>query len=210
MKRYKDCALVCNENQQPIDLLEIIAQVSRDQGYTINKYSNHGSQDSFSIDLHEPNLPYSRLILYPNIEANVVAIINIIPMPESGISHIDCVNYNKLLDTFRDKVFVTIKKRHGNTIQENTEDYTIEDVIPLSYNSLNTWLSAFPLSTHPLDDRRWNAFVVSLHINHEHLSIEDFERYIKENYDWDDETIDKFSMKLESQLCLLEYYDEYR
>lgn len=210
MKRYKDCALVCNGNQKPIDLLEIVAKISREQGYKINRYSNIGSQNTLSIDLHEPNLPYSRLILFSNIEDNIVEIINIIPMPESGISHIECTDYNKLLETFRDKVFAIIKEQYGNSIQENTEDYTIKDVIPLSYNALNDWLSAFPLSAHPSDIKRWNAFVVALHINQEHLYIGDFEKYIQENYGWDDDTICKFYLKLESQLSLLEYYDQYR
>lgn len=42
------------------------------------------------------------------------------------------------------------------------------------------------------------------------LSLDDFEKYIKENYDWEEEVLSQFSVKLESELELLKYYDEYR
>lgn len=67
-----------------------------------------------------------------------------------------------------------------------------------------------PLSAHPLDTKRWNAFVVALHTNNEHLSLDDFQKYIQEKYGWKEDVIEVFSLKLESQLNLLEYYDEHR
>ena len=210
MKRYKDCALVCKYGQSATELLNLVMQVCSSKGYQIDRYSTMTERDTLAVYIHENELPYSRLIVCANSESNVVAIVNIVPMPESGISHIEYAEYNRLLNLFRDQVFVTIYNEHGNEIKENSEDYDIKDVIPKSYTALNTWLSMYPLSRHPSDTKRWYAFVVALHKNKELLSIEDFEKYINENYGWDNDQIEEFSLKLESQLELLEYYDNHR
>ena len=207
MKRYKDCSLLCNEGQQPIELLDIIEQVSREKKYKVERYKTEQENDSLAVDIQKEALPYSRLILFIKNEERKVDIVNIIPMKESGVFQIECVEYNKLLDAYRDDVFALINQRFGNTIKQNTEDYSIEEVIPKSYPLLNTWLNAYPLSLHPTDTKRWYDFVISLHNSGESLSLSDFEKYIEENYGWETEMIDKFSLRLESQLDLLDYYD---
>ena len=210
MKRYKDCALICNEDQQPLELLDIVMQVAEAKGYKVNRYSSFSDRDTLAVYIREQGFPYSRLIICVNAEAQEVSVVNIVPMPESGISHIDCVEYNLLLDRFRDKVFASINSLSGNTIRENTEDYTIKDIIPLSFDALNAWLNGFPLSAHPMDTNRWYAFIVALHSNNEYISTEDFGKYIREEYGWSDEDVEEFSLKLEAQIGLLEYYDRHR
>lgn len=64
------------------------------------------------------------------------------------------------------------------------------------------------MSGNPLDERRWFAFIVSLHTNHETLSTDDLKKYLMENYNWNEDVIHKFALKMESQLALLDYYDE--
>ena len=210
MKRYKDCSLLCKEGQEPTELLDLIEQVSREKKYEMYRNLGMRESDSLSIRIQKEALPYSRLVLLTNNEAKSVDIINIVPMPESGESQIDCEVYNKLLDAYRDDVFVIFNQRFGNDIKQNTEDYTIEEVIPKSYPLLNTWLNGYPLSSHPNDTERWYDFVIRLHNSGEHLPLSDFEEYIKENYRWDDATITRFSLKLESQLMLLKYYDRHK
>lgn len=207
MKRYKDCALICTETQNPMVLLDIIEQVSINRGYQIERYTSWRPNDSLVVYTQERSLPCSRLILTLNDERSSVDIVNIVPTQESGTSQIGYAEYNRLLDIYRDDVFAEIVTQHGNKIEENTEDYTIEDVIPLSYQSLNKWLNAYPLSGHPLDTKRWYDFVIQLHLSEEHLAIGDFEKYIEEAYGWDEDDISRFSSKLESHLELLEYYD---
>nr|WP_315031451.1 hypothetical protein [uncultured Porphyromonas sp.] len=207
MKRYKDCALVCNKEQNTMDLLDLIEEVSKKKEYKVERYSTWNKNDSLGIYTQEKGLPYSRLILTLNNEASSVDVVNIVPTQESGISQIGYAEYNKLLDIYCDDVFAEIKRRYGNVIKENTEDYSIEDIIPLSYKSLDEWLQAYPLSGHPLDTERWYRFVVKLHLSGEHLPISDFEEYIREAYNWAEDDISRFSLKLESHLDLLEYYD---
>lgn len=210
MKRYKDCALICNNEQSPIELLDNVLLYSKKKGYKTDRYKTFEENDSLSVYIKVKDLPYSRMIICAFNEGDKVEIVNIIPMPESGISHIDYIEYNKLLDIFRDNVFTVISERHGNKIEENTEDYTLEEIIPLSYPKLQTWLSMYPLSGHTLDTKRWYDFIIELHKNREQLPISDFEKHIQENYEWDEKTIEEFSFRLESQLELLDYYDEHR
>ena len=51
---------------------------------------------------------------------------------------------------------------------------------------------------------------MALHENNEYLSLDDFAKYIMENYEWPSDKIEEFSLRLESQLELLEYYDNHR
>lgn len=95
-------------------------------------------------------------------------------------------------------------------VEETSEEYSIEDIIPKSYPSLRLWLDGYPLSGHPNDLKRWYDFVISLHRNEERLSLDIFGKYLKETSKWDDDTIDNMELKLESHLDLLEYYDEHR
>ncbi len=192
-----------------MELLDIIEQVSKEKKYEVNRYKTEKENDSLAVFIQKEALPYSRLILFIKNEERKVEIVNIIPMKESGVFQIECVEYNKLLDAYRDDVFVLINQRFGNAIEQNTEDYSLEEVIPKSYPLLNTWLNGHPLSGHPNDTERWYDFVIRLHNSEESLSLSDFEKYVEENYGWDRETIDKFSLRLESQLELLDYYDSH-
>lgn len=210
MKRYKDCSLLCNDGQQPIELLDLIEQVSTEKGYKIERFKTEQKNDSLSVYIQKEALPYSRLILFVNNGGRAVDIINIIPMPQSGVSHIGCEDYNKLLDIYSSDVFTLIEQQYGNAIHQTTEDYTIQDVIPQSYSLLNTWIKGYPLSGHPNDMERWYDFVIGLHSSGEYLSLSNFEKYIEESCGWDKETIDNLSLQLESQLELLNYYDDHR
>lgn len=211
MKRYKDCALECIQNQTPIELLDKVETISTENGYKIERYTTFSKQDTLAIFVVEHALPYSRVIVCANTKDNNVSIVNIIPMPQSGTSHIGYSDYNKLLNIFRDKVFKSINQSYGNQICENSEDYSIDEIIPRTFPQLDIWLNGFPLSGHPNDEERWYDFVITLHNNNqEHLSLQDFEKYLEERCGWSENTIEKFSLKLESQLDLLNYYDEHR
>lgn len=210
MKRYKDCALACNDKQYAEDLLHIVEQMANEKNYKTSRQSTFSRSDTLIVYTHESTLPYSRIVVCPLSDGSSVSVVNIVPMHESGVSHIGCSVYNQLLNIFRDDVLKPISEQQGNRIIENEEDYTIEDVIPKSFPLMNTWLSNYPLSGHPRDTHHWYDFVLALHTNKEHLSLDDFRKYIEENYGWDEEDLSRFELRLESQLELLEYYDEHR
>lgn len=202
--------LVCKADQTPEDLLSIIEQTSITKGYKLQKITSIVNKDTLIVQFRANDLPYSRIVLGIYSERKGVSIVNIVPMLESGTSGLSPEVYNKILELFKEDVFEQIKKERGNSIETNDEDYSIEEVIPKSFSKLNAWLSGYPLSSHPNDTQRWYDFVISLHVNHERLSLDDFCTYIEENYHWSDDDISKIELRLESHLDLLDYYDDNR
>ena len=96
MKRYKDCTLHCTENQTPCELLDIVMEESKTQSFLTERYSTLDIKDTLAVYIQEEKFPYSRLIICTDTNKNGVSIVNIVPMPESGISHIDYSEYNKI------------------------------------------------------------------------------------------------------------------
>lgn len=210
MKRFKSCALLCLENQKMTELVELICSICKNKCYDVVKQQTFKKDDTLVVSVNKEKLPLSDLILFVNEEENKVDIINIIPSKKSDIFSLDCSAYNNILDVFKKDVFLEINDINGCEVEENQEDYTIQEIIPKSYEKLNTWLEAFPLSGHPLDERRWFDFLIALRKNRETLSIDDFSKYIQENYNWSKKDIERFEFKYEEQINLLEYYDENR
>lgn len=210
MKRFKSCALLCSKNQKMTELVELICSICKNKCYDVVKQQTFKKDDTLVVSVNKEKLPLSDLILFVNEEENKVDIINIIPSKKSDIFSLDCSAYNNILDVFKKDVFLEINDINGCEVEENQEDYTIQEIIPKSYEKLNTWLEAFPLSGHPLDERRWFDFLIALRKNRETLSIDDFSKYIQENYNWSKKDIERFVFKYEEQINLLEYYDENR
>jgi hypothetical protein len=207
MKRYKDCMLVCNVNQSIEDLMEIVAQVSIEKGYEISRQSSFVNNDTIIVKLIKEGFPQSRLILGYYSEKKGVSILNIVPTTESGVSEINCDTYNELLDMYKSDVFGYILDNQNNEIEENLGIYTIEELIPKSFEKLNNWLNAYPLSLHQLDLNRWYDFVIALHQNEENLPVDILVQYLQEEYNWEEKDVEKIALRLESNLSLLEYYD---
>jgi hypothetical protein len=207
MKRYKDCMLVCNVNQSIEDLMEIVAQVSIEKGYEISRQSSFVNNDTIIVKLIKEGFPQSRLILGYYSEKKGVSILNIVPTTESGVSEINCDTYNELLDMYKSDVFGYILDNQNNEIEENLGIYTIEEFIPKSFEKLNNWLNAYPLSSHQLDLNRWYDFVIALHQNEENLPVDVLVQYLQEEYNWEEKNVEKIALRLESNLSLLEYYD---
>lgn len=199
--------LVCNDNQTVEDLMEIVAQVSIEKGYEISRQSSFVNNDTIIVKLIKEGFPQSRLILGYYSEKNGVSVLNIVPTTESGVSEIDCDTYNELLDMYKSDVFGYISENKKNEIEENLGIYTIEELIPKSFEKLNNWLNAYPLSSHQLDINRWYDFVIALHQNEEHLPADVLVQYLQEEYSWDKKNVEKIALRLESNLSLLDYYD---
>ena len=206
MKRFKDCAILCNPGQSVSKLLLAIEERCI-KLYDVEKLTAFNIDDTLSVTFDKGEFPICRLILLASEEENSVKIVNIVPSQKSGLSSLEMDLYNRILDVFRDDIFIPIEEAFGNKIQETKADYTIEDVIPESSYLLKRWLNAYPLSGHKLDQERWFDFLISLNRNDEYLSLDDFSKYIKENYSWQEEDIEKFELKLEEELALLEYYN---
>ena len=210
MKRYRDYKLYCKDGQSPTELLDKIEQLSIEKSYKTTRKSSFVNRDTLLVYINVEGLPYSRIVICAQSDEDCISIVNIVPMPESGESHIKPEIYNILLDTFASDVLKPFSDTNGNEIKTNNEDYSIEDIIPQSFCKLDRWLSAYPLSSHQFDTNRWYDFVISLHEKGESLSLDTFGKYLKERCGWDEDDINRMELRLESHLDLLEYYDNNR
>lgn len=207
MKRYRDCTILCNKNQNAEQLMQEVETTSISKGYKVERTSSLVNNDALLVTIKIKGLPASTIVLGVYSEGKGVSILNIVPLTESGVSHIDIETYNKILDIFKDDVFQEIHNRHYNSIETNKEDYTIQEIIPKSFDKLNQWLNGYPLSSHQFDTNRWYDFVIALHKSGESLPLDTLENYVKERCRWKEEDITKMELRLESHLDLLEYYD---
>lgn len=221
MKRYRDYSIKCNSSEEARALLETIVEKCKTDypNYQTMILKDEIKKSIPSQELNKmnwiisnvKNLPKSQIVLLnPDYENTKVSIVNIVPTKDSGYRDLSEEKYNKILDHFTEEVIEDICRDNAKyKIETNSEDYEFKDLIPNSFNKLNTWINAFPLSSHPNDTKRWFDFVISLHQNNdeEDFSIIDFKKWIEETKKWNEEVIIDFSIKLEEQLDLLKYYD---
>lgn len=209
MKRYRDCIIHCNNNEDTVQLLNNIETCTKQAGYKLERYTSFTPNDTMSIRSKDNDKPLSRIVFCSSSEEPKASVVNIVPLPESGVSHIDESTYNAILDSFRKDVLDVLHRIYGNAIVSNEEDYTLQDTIPQSFPKLQTWLHGYPLSSHPNDTNRFYDFVIALHTNHEPISLDDFGEYLREEYKWTEDDAYNAKLKLESFLDLIEYYDRY-
>ena len=208
MKRFKDCYISCIQGQSADDLANLIKEKCIEKSYKVEEHTAFSLNDTLTVFINKKEYPICRLILSISIEEKSVKIINIVPDRRTGLSSLDKELYNQILESFKEDIFLPIAERFENEINETSADYTIEDIIPESSRPLKTWLNAYPLSGHAYDQERWFKFLISLVENDEELSLDDFSQYIKENYNWSEEDINRFELKFEEELSLLKYYNE--
>lgn len=210
MKRFKDCLLLSNEGQTPQELLQLVKDECGKTGFKAAFNDGLSGNDTLCVSVDFDGLPVSNVVLYASKDKKGVDIINIIPYPRSGVSRLEIPVYNRILDAFKNKIFCVVAEKDGNKIEENTEDYTIEEIIPKSFFKLSVWLSQFPLSHHPNDEHRWYDFLIALLKNGEYVSTDVLSEYIEENYHWSENDLHDMELKYEGQMDLLEYYEERR
>ena len=206
MKRFKDCKLTCVHGQTSYDLLQLIKSECEMAGLRVENGSAVANSQTLCAYVEFDGYPSSRVILNTYEKGDGVDVVNIVPLKESGVSQLEIPAYNGILDSFRDMIFSRIEKKHGNAIIENTEDYTIKEIIPKSFCKLETWLSFYPLSHHPNDEHRWFDFLIALIDNGERVGASTLSEYIKENHHWSDKDLFDLELRFESQMELLEYY----
>lgn len=210
MKRFKDCILLCNDGQNPMDLLRLVKTECEKRGMKADVNTSFAEDDTMGVIVNFEKYPAAKLVLHASDDKNGVAILNVVPLPKSGVSMLEKPVYNQILDEFSKTVFKAIAEKNGNEINENTEDYTIEDIIPKSYATLDRWLNAYPLSHHPNDEHRWYDFLIALHKNNEYVSTGVLSDYVREKKHWSDKDILTMEIRYEDQMELLDYYEERR
>lgn len=210
MLRYKESLLLCNKNQTPMKLLDLVMKRAKKLGCKVRRCSTFEKDDTLAVYMKIEDFPEVRVMILAKNEAAAVSVINIVPIVDIDFFDINRDDYNDLLDIFTEDIFNVISLRDGNVLKTQSDEYEFADIIPHSYDAFKEWISHYPISGHISDIERWFDFVIALHKNNEKLTVRDFEKHLDEDYCWDAGMIREFSLKLESQLDLLAYYEKHR
>lgn len=209
MKRYRDCILHCIKGQSSLKLLKSFSDFLKNNNYSEVNIESKKRGSTLVVNVCFSELPGSRVVMWADCEEDNVKVCNIVPLPNSGVSELLEDEYNAILDMFVKDAIKPFALSIGSNYDTNTGDYEIEDIIPISFQKLDFWLSRCPLSAHPCDTNRWYDFVISLYENNEVICSSDFEEYLRNHTDWEDKTIHQFGLELESELNLLKYYGKH-
>lgn len=117
MSKYKLYSLVCNESQNPMELLSIIEEISQKKGYKARRYKTEEEDDSLGIEIQKKPLPILRLVLFINPKTASVDMIHLVPIEEGQKDPLGPDDFNTMTDSFCHDVFAEIQRQDSNDIK---------------------------------------------------------------------------------------------
>ncbi len=154
-----------------------------------------------------PGVPEAVLLLYAN--KGKLDVINIVPYNKST-SHLTKDQYNRIIDAFEEMVLSPMF--YGKyTIMKSDDEVNIQNLIPQSFQALNSWAHCPGAPDHPFvhtfDLELWFEFLCQLRRTKEELSSGDLELWLREDCKWPEDVIEDTIIRYETEVDLLEYYD---
>ena len=151
-------------------------------------------------------LPEALLVL--SKDKSEIKVINIIPYKRSTI-RLTKEQYNSILDEFYARVIKKVCKECNISYPEGY--YTMESLIPYSYDKLIKWVNTSASQEpfiHNNDLHKWFDFVIDLVKNNESdkLSSSDLESWLEEEKHWNEDVIEDTILHYEHDIELLQYY----
>lgn len=140
-----------------------------------------------------------------SLNVNEIAIENVCNLHQTT-DELSIQQYNTLLVGFTKNIIdPNIDANLHDHVVETLSHFEWKDVIPLSHSYLENWLAFFPLSSHPLDRRRWFDFLIALVKNNESLDITYLEEYARTSLQWDEDSIKRCLGVYSEEVELLSY-----
>ena len=208
MLRYRTLKVFFNSENEAVNFLHQVEQHSN---------SNEFSFDRDALRLYERNDKVSQIlakvpdtldaVIILAVKGDCFYVANIIPYRHS-FTRISKEKYNKILQSFYDNIM------HPLVNEDNVDfpgaDYTVEALIPKSYQQLRLWALACPSSPflHQLDLEKWFEFLCQLQDNNEYLSTGDLEQWLSAELNWNDDLVEETILHYEHDTDLLRYYAE--
>lgn len=156
-----------------------------------------------------PGLPGAGLVLWSTHDGYQV--VNIVPIEVGSLGF---TAYNAILDDFVLRIGKQAAKRAGFKLETTAPYQTIKDWLsPPAANALRIFSAAANKSTgasHPLDKKRWLAFLIEAHRDKNSLDAGRLARWLIETEHWPDDTAHELAIEYELALDLLQQYDQSR
>lgn len=210
MKRYKDIVIDCSDSKTAIKELDSIKNACILPEFTHNEelekmYAPDDNMAHILVDII--GLPKAVISVWAN--DSKIKVINIVPF-KGSVSQIEVDIYNQMIDCFYTKILKPVFINRYK-INISSDDYTLKEIIPKSFEALNRWTSCpgapgSPFS-HPSDLELWFEFLCQMTINREELFSDQLEQWLREEKSWPDDIIHETILKYEEEMYLLKYYD---
>lgn len=207
MQRFRKITIHCENENAAVEMLQTIASACNQQPFVYEKDDERFIKDK-TIRIISTHAYTTEAVIIVIASGSDVKVINIIPHKRS-VFRIDKNEYNTIMDYFKKEVIDEIVK--DKAIDFPPAEYTMESLIPKSYQQLDRWASCpgapdAPFS-HQSDLNRWFDFVIALFLNDERdkLSSGDLEQWLEEKR-WDEEVIEETILHYEHDTDLLNYF----
>jgi len=161
----------------------------------------------FYFACDETDLRESALLALVQRDENTLYVANIIP---EKIGKLTRDQYNAILAEFYEKFVAPTVKELGLAVKITDDQQTIRDWISLaSAENLERFSKLANKSTgssHPLDQKRWFDFLLSVVRNGDKLNPDELERWLIEEDGWPPDMAQELAIEYEQGIALLEYY----
>lgn len=213
MKKYKDLEISIGTDVQA---MEALVQVENYCTKVPFEYSEEIEKRYMPDDkmahilVRLDGMPQAILLLWAN--EGKLKVINIVPNDEK-VFNLTKEQYNHIVDEFEQHIVLPLFGGKHN-IEKTNDELTIKEIIPLSFDSLNSWVSCPGAPDnpfiHPNDLELWFEFLCQLKRTGEHLSSGDLELWLREDVKWSDEVVEDTIIRYETEIELLDYYDRHK
>lgn len=208
MQRFRNITIHCENEDAAMQMLQEIMSACNQPPFVYEKDDARLQYDK-TIRIISTHNYTSEAVIIVIASGSDVKVINIIPHKRS-VFRIDKNEYNTIMDYFKTEVIDKVVK--DKEIVFPPAEYTMESLIPKSYQQLERWATCpgapnAPFS-HPNDLNRWFDFVLALFRNDERdkLSSGDLEQWLEEK-NWDEEVIEETILHYEHDTDLLDYFN---
>ncbi|NDV28157.1 hypothetical protein [Desulfovibrio sp. JC010] len=162
----------------------------------------------FSNDNELPNK--AAVIVFARKDENIIYASNVVP---KKIGKLSTNEYNNILSDFYKENIQGLCEQKAIKTKLTSDTQSMDNWIsPASYDKILKFSRAANKSTgssHPLDQKRWFAFIISIVRNNENLSTDRLERWLIEEEDWPNDIASNLAIEYETGIDLLKYYVEH-
>lgn len=217
MEKYQDYIVSVNPSQWDefyAEFRKVIAynywKLREDLMERSKSVASMSDKELFCIET--PEIEYSKTklkgVIWMWIFNNQIEIFNVIPLLGS---HLNCEEYNHIIACFNESIIKPMSSTFSLDIYISKPYLDIEDIIgKLAFEKLQYFSACANKSTghsHPLDEKRWFDFIVSVFSTKKHLSTDDLTSWLIEN-GWFEEMAHELSIDFEYSMKLLKYYEQ--
>ena len=207
MQRYRTITIHCENENTAIKMLDSIVNACNKPPFVYEKdAARFQYEKTIRIISTHPNTTEAVIVVY--VTGSDVKVGNVVPYKKS-VFRIEKNEFNTIIAAFKNEVIDKIVSE--DRVDFPACDYSIESLIPKSFQQLNCWVNSPGAPnepfTHPCDLNHWFDFVIALVLNDErkNLSSGDLGQWLEEQK-WEEETIEETVQHYEHDTNLLDYY----